>query len=263
MSRCPECGSVDISWHSHTGESSCRNCGLILDESPFEKPVVSEFVKSTAHYPSISHAGGLGMDGKIVKNSWIYSTREKNINQANIRINNIASQLKLPEYVIKEAKLIFKSAVDKGLNIGRDNSSFVYGSIYTACSMHCLPKTPLEIVAFTDMTEKRMMRAHRILVKELKLKVNICDPLDLIPRFASKIGLSQKSVTKAVNIVMRLKGSRYITGKNPKTIVAAALYLASKECKEKVPQRIVANAIGVLEITIRKRSHEIEEYVGI
>jgi len=264
MNKCPECGSVNIFFQSHTGESSCKDCGLILDESPFDtSPFVPDNVKSSALHPAVSHAGGLGMDGKIVKHSWLYSTREKNLRLANSRIHSIASRLKLPEYIVKEAKLIFKTAVDKNLNIGRDNASFAYGSVYASCSMHCLPKTPLELVAYTDMTKKKLMKAYRILVKELNLKVNVCDPLDLIPRFATKMGLSQKTITTAINIVMKLKGSKVINGRNPKTIVASALYVASKKNGEKITQRIVANAVGVIEVTIRKRSHEIEAELGI
>ena len=54
------------------------------------------------------------------------------------------------------------------------------------------------------------------------------------------------------------KNKSVYLGKNPRTIVAAVIYIAAKLCKEKVAQRNIANEIGVMEVTIRKRYKEIE-----
>lgn len=46
--------------------------------------------------------------------------------------------------------------------------------------------------------------------------------------------------------------------RKPETIAAGALYAAMNMKKDLRPQREVANASGVIEVTVRKRAREIE-----
>jgi len=32
VKRCPECGSINVSYDSHLGEVVCRDCGLVIEE---------------------------------------------------------------------------------------------------------------------------------------------------------------------------------------------------------------------------------------
>ena len=95
------------------------------------------------------------------------------------------------------------------------------------------------------------MKAYKVIRKELSLIIPVVDPLDLIPRFASKLGLSQSTITKANELVVKIKEEGSLSGKRPETIVATALYMASKINEEPRTQRDVANAVGVIEVTIR------------
>ncbi len=258
---CPECGSEKM-YLSNQAEIVCKDCGLIVEDNGIEtSPYIPPSVKGHAHMPSLATAGGAKVDGMIIKHSWLYSTREKNIRDAKRKIDHVGLKHHLPQYVVKEAKMIFKAVVDRELNKGRDNNSFIYGSIYSACNIHCLPKTPLELTAFTQMTPKRMLRAYKMIVKQFNLDVQPRSPVDLIPRFGTRLGLNQPTITLALEIVMKLKGTKVMNGKHPSTIVASALYLASKLNGRKITQRDVANAIGVLEVTIRKRYREMREYL--
>ena len=260
--RCPECGSERLYLSSQSAEIVCRDCGLLVEENGIEaSPFIPASVSHHASMPSLATAGGARVDGSFIKHSWLYSTKEKNLREAKSTIDHIASKLNLPPYAVKEAKLIFKAVVERELNIGRDNLSFIYASIYTACHMHCIPKTPLELTAFTSMTPKRMLRASRIIVQELKLDMQPCSPVDLIPRFGNRLGLDQPTLTLATEIVMKLHGTKVITGKHPSSIVASALYLASKMNGVKITQREVANEVGVMEVTIRQRYREMREYI--
>lgn len=260
--RCPECGSERLYLSGQSAETICRECGLIVEENGIdESPFLPASVTHHASMPSLATAGGAKVDGTIIKHSWLYSTKEKNLRDAKTKIEHIASMHNLPKYIIKEAKLIFKAVVEKELNRGRDNLSFVYASIYTACHMHSLPKTPLELTAFTTMTPKRMLRASRIMTQGLRISLQPSSPVDLLPRFASRLSLDQQTLTLAVEIVMKLQGTKVITGKNPSTVVASALYLASKMNGIRLTQREVANAVGVMEVTIRQRYKEMAEYL--
>src|SRR4030042_1598121 len=120
--RCPDCGSTQISYEEEQGEIVCTICGLVLEEKAVEKkPFISEAHKELAEQPFLAEAGGLRKNGRIIKSSWLLSTREKNYEQAKKRLELLASKLRLPELVMTDANVIFKQAVQAGLNVGRDN----------------------------------------------------------------------------------------------------------------------------------------------
>lgn len=252
MQTCPECGSESI-YHSSNDENICNACGFVLEDNLIEK---DPFVMDSKSHALPNHAGGMGIDGKIVKNSWLYSTREKNIYNAKKQIEEIALKLKIPEYVIEDAKLMVETAMKHNLTLGRDNASFGYACLYASCIIYGLPKTPLEITAFTDMSIHRMLYAYKILSRKLNFKKSYYDPIDLVPRFGSKLGFKPKTISLASEVIMKLKKTAFISGKQPSTIVASSLYLAGKMNGENITQRMVANATGVIECTIRRRCRE-------
>ena len=258
MNRCPECGGFEINPCSEGHH--CRNCGLVIDDSPFEKNAyIPENVKRHASHPGFAVAGSMPVHGRYVKHHWLMSTRQKNLFKAKMKLKMISSKLGLPKTVEKEAYLIFRSAVDKDINVGRGNAGVLYASVYVSCILHGIPKTPLEIISFSGVSKKRMLNAYRVIKSELKLRIEPIDPLDFVQRFGSRLELKQSTLTLASELVEKLKKSPVIVGKQPKTIVASAIYVASRMNRDYRSQREVANATGVIEVTIRKRSIELVE----
>ena len=261
MNKCPECGSQNISYENY-GEESCRECGLVVEENGIEQPFVSEATQSQATHPYLSIAGSKTQEGRIFKSSWMLSTREKNLRAGMSKIDEIASRLNLPKNIIKESRLIFKKSQYSNISIGRDNISLIYASIYMACNIHELPKTLTEITEYSEIRSKDLMKAYRLIKAELGLNTRPIDPLDLLPRFASKLDLSPKTITRVAEIIIQIKDTVVVSGKKPETILAGAIYIAGKQTGEKRTQRQIANTLGVIEITIRKISKEITFYVN-
>ena len=263
MKNCPDCGSRNVAYYEHNAERICKDCGLVLDECGIESnQFIDESVRSRANHPVLSKAGSMQVDGRIVKRAWLLSTREKNMHLAESKIRLIASRLKLTEHVTKEAMVLFKLAVERDLNIGRDNLSIIFGSIYASCLIHGIPKTPLEIVAYTEVSKKEMLKAYLLIKRELSLKITPVSNHDFVPRFCSRLGLSPKTMSITAEILDKIKGKTVTFGKHHETIVASAIYLATKISGEIRPQREIANATGVIEVTIRKRSREISNYLN-
>ena len=169
----------------------------------------------------------------------------------------------VPDHIRKTAYVLFKRAVDKELNIGRDNRSFVYGSVYASCLINCIPKTALEVTRNSGVERKQMMKAYRMLKEELGFKTCTIDPADLIQRFGSRLNLKQQTITTAIKIANRVKGTKMTVGKQPQTVVASALYLASCMNRDKRTQREIANTVGIIEITFRKLTKQIVEEMEI
>jgi len=92
---CPECGSLRIQQSTRFDEVSCSECGIVIDDMPFEtNEFLSESRKGAATPPGFSLAGSIPQDGKIVKHHWLISTREKNLYKAKKnRINIIKAKI--------------------------------------------------------------------------------------------------------------------------------------------------------------------------
>ena len=84
-------------------------------------------------------------------------------------------------------------------------------------------------------------------------------PADYVPRFASKIGLSNEVQSKAIEIIEKAKQNGLTSGKGPTGVAAAALYIASVLIGERKTQREIAEVSGVTEVTIRNRYKELSE----
>jgi hypothetical protein len=69
--KCFECGSK--AYTTITGETICQSCGLVLDD----KPVDQGF--SFRRNEPVRLKAGTKQDGRIVKDIWLLSSREKNI----------------------------------------------------------------------------------------------------------------------------------------------------------------------------------------
>ena len=256
--RCPECGSNKLRTTQHNGEIVCSYCGLVLEESSFEpEPFLSEHDKNTATIPQLAMAGTQIGPGRIIRKAWLYSTREKSLHAAKKNLELIASRHKLPEYVVQEALVLFKQSVEISLNSGRDNESILYGCIYAACNIHSIPKTVTELALHSGITRTRLLRIYKLIKSKLNLRVTCCEPIDFIPKYGISLGLQQNTIALAADIILKLKGHAKVAGKNPQTIVAAALYAASVLNNERIPQRYFTNTTGVIEVTIRRRSREI------
>ncbi len=258
---CPECGSGRIINFNLQGEVGCKSCGLILDDSPVEKTPYSN--KNYASHPHLATAGTNNYEGKIFKRSWLFTTKEKNIKKGLSRINWIASKLKLPDYATKEAKMIFKTTIEKDMTVGRGNVAMAYACVYASCIVSGIPKTPLEVIAYTSVSKTQMLRLYRILKKSLRINCKPINPLDFIPRFSYRLELKNKTITKANEIMHSLEKTMLLQGKHPQTIAASCIYLATKLNDEFRTQRQIANASGVIEVTIRKRSKEIADALEI
>jgi len=249
VEQCPECGSKELVCHEQKGECICKDCGLVIDDL---------MPDHSAYREGTSKTRPQRMDGKIVKSPWLLNAKEKNLQRGRTRIQLLASKLKLPSYIVDQAMELYKKAVFKDLCIGRNSYTVVCACVYITCIQNQIPKTAQEVTSFGSITHTQMLRIVKLLKHELGLKLEPFDPVDLLPRYVSNLGLSHKTLQKASELLEKVKKTNIYSGKSPKSIVAAVIYLAAKLNGEKVVQRIVADETGVIEATIRKRYKEVE-----
>jgi len=189
-------------------------------------------------------------------------TEQRNLSTAMAELDRIATQIHIPRSVKERAALIYRKALKADLLRGRSIDGFVAASLYAACRHLKLPRPLQEITAVSTRNHAEVARTYRLLLKELKLKMPVDDPMKFVPSIASKLELEPKTQQYAVDLLREAGKHRGLTGKDPRGLAAAALYKASIETNDKRIQKDIAEAAGTTEVTLRNRLKGIEDLLS-
>lgn len=91
--------------------------------------------------------------------------------------------------------------------------------------------------------------------QKLHLTSQSFNPVSYIPRFISDLGLDQKYVTLTTKFYQNYSPYMNMSGKGPKGIAAAAIYITCRAYNP-VSQKKSAEIAGVSEVTLRSRIKE-------
>jgi transcription initiation factor TFIIB len=290
VKRCPECGSLNLTWDEQRGEVYCNDCGTVVEEKMVD---TSQELQGSFDSGEKKGRGGAplsmqkfdkGLTTNVGEISDIYrldagSTRkflrlkkwqervstsiERNLRLAMSELRRVASYLNLPEVVKDEASRIYQFVLQRGLVRGRSMESVIAACIYAACRSYDIPRTLDEISASSDVERKEIGRTYRFIIRKLGIKVTPSSPKDYIHRFASVLKLSPKTQNEALKILKKAEGSELTSGRGPAGIAAAGLYVAALLNNEKKTQREVADVAGITEVTIRNRYKELLEKLDL
>ncbi len=188
---------------------------------------------------------------------------EKNIEQAAREITRIVEALNLPRNIIDEAMVIYRQAAEKGLVRGRSLESMVAAAVYAACRLQRIPISIDKIAEYVKGGRKEVARCYRLIVRELKLRMPIVDPIRYVSRIASALKLSPAVERRASEILREARKLGLTAGKDPAGLAAAAIYIAALELGDRRTQKEIASAAGVTEVTVRNRYKELVQKLKI
>ncbi|MEZ3144926.1 transcription initiation factor IIB family protein [Halobaculum sp. MBLA0143] len=288
---CPECDGSLVDDERH-GETVCADCGLVVEEDEIDRgPEWRAFdsaerdQKSRVGAPTTKmlHDQGLSTNigwqdkdayGNALSSSqrqkmqrlrtWNERLRtsdhsERNLKQALGEIERMASALGLPENVRETASVIYRRALEDDLLPGRSIEGIATASLHAAARMAGVPRSIDEVARVSRVDEETFQRAYRYIVKELELEVQPADPAEYLPRFASRLDISDETERRARELLTVGKEAAVHSGKSPVGLAAAALYAAGVLTNADLTQREVSEVTDISEVTIRNRYQELLE----
>jgi len=89
------------------------------------------------------------------------------------------------------------------------------------------------------------------------------DPSDFVPRFCTTLNLNGEVQGRAIEVIEKAKERYLISGRSPKAIAAAAIYIASILEGLDRSQNEISAVTGITEVTIRNRYKELCKKLGI
>lgn len=280
---CPECNGNVISLNQ-IGEIVCSDCGLVIKErsvdlSHSDKRAYTSQEKSQREHtgaPISSLLPDIGLttviDRKNIKDPDLkravkWNTRitweKRNILIATTELKRICSNLNLPNHIRFEAIKLYKDAFKKKLLRGRSINSMIAASIYLAIRLKRIPRTLQEILDESSESEKDIRRCYRVLIREFNIKSPNTNPSDLIPTNIATLKLDPNIEINSTKIVNAYSERFSTSGKDPKGIVAGAIYLACRMKGLELTQKDIAEVVGVTEVTLRSRYKELSTKLKI
>jgi len=197
---------------------------------------------------------------KAVKWDSRYTWKQRNMIQATSEIKRIGELLNLPQHVKEYSIKLYRKAFQLGLLKGRSIKAMVAATLYYSCAAQKIPRTLGEIEKKSDSNFHDITRSYQTLIRELNLPSPTLEPGLLVAKYTTQLNLTHDVEVMAKKILDRYAKVFTLSGKDPKGLVAAAIYIAAIQCHMKVSQTKIAKAIGITEVTLRNRSKEMQKF---
>jgi transcription initiation factor TFIIB len=173
-------------------------------------------------------------------------------------IDRLSSQLGLSHGMREHAARLYRKLIAGRLWRSRSIDATAAAAVYAACRHRGSPRSVEEIAEHSRESKKKISAHYRMLVTKLKLRMPISSPENYVPRFISDLKLPAEVQRITMDILERAKQVRnLVTGRDPRGLAAAAIYIASIMTDNRVTQRDISNVSGVTEVTIRNRYKEL------
>lgn len=287
--KCPKCGSQEIVSDYVHGEVYCGACGFVLEDTLFDfGPEWRAFDKEQMERRE--RTGGLlrfaklgrGLTTEIdrydrdIKGRGIPPERKakfyrmrklhrrtrtstslnKNLSVALPELNKIASHLNIPRNVAEEAARLYRKVAKEGLVRGRSIEGMVAATLYYITRKNHIPKSLQELEKFSGVSQKEIGKSYRKIMHNLKLEKPVTKAEDHVPKFASVLSFSGKTMADAIRIIQKATQKGIVAGKTPRSVALGAIYLAADGNEEELKK---IKFKGISSHTIKMRYQELKE----
>jgi transcription initiation factor TFIIB len=156
--------------------------------------------------------------------------------------------------VADEACSIIEKAVTGGFDRGYNVDALMAAAVYAACRGLGVPVGLSDICRCLNANRRLVKRYYRRMLVKGVFDVPVLDYSLHVDRLLRKLDASMdKEIladvrSKALEIIERARSQGITGGRNPASLAAASLYIASDR---RISQRALSEAAGVSEVTLR------------
>ena len=291
---CENCNTSKIVTDDVNGEIACTSCGCVISDYSEDRGIEhrnlsdgSDNRRTGAGLSLKMHDKGLftiigiqnkdsvgkplssntvqtfGRLRKWDNRSQTKTSADRSLRSALQDFGNVQSKLGLSDTVIERASLFYRKASERNLIRGRTVKGIAGACLYASCRDLEHNRTLKEIAQHLGIGRKDLARSYRSLFRELGFVVSIADPVKSISKIASKVGITEKTIRKAVHVLDAAQDAGIVAGKNPEIIAATAIYAACMITGENKSQHEIAIAAGTSTVSIRNRISEFREKLNL
>lgn len=178
-------------------------------------------------------------------------------------LQRIITELELSQETYNRSLELLETIKDYGLLKGRPLSEMIPAIVYITAREKSEPRTLGDIAEVARCSKKELGRAYRYIGRNMGISIRPPSPLDYLPRFADRMGLSYDVEERARKMIKDAEERSITSGKSPGGMAVSALYLASYIEGEDRTMTDMSNTLDITSATIRNRSKDLIDALGI
>lgn len=287
---CSDCGSTNLQLDDVNKELVCQVCGLVNEDEmidrgvdwraynrteEYERSHIGDPITNRYHDKGLTTSIGIGrFQGKtggeetrlrkLQSRSRTSNPSERTLRNNLLELEAIVAQMEIPKHIHEDAAILFRQAYRHSITRGKKAPLTAAACIYGACRQHNQPRALDDFSNTLNVPRKDIGKAWRVLSSTLKLGIAPAGAKELYPRFIAQFKDMPKELIGPVSIMLdTIEKKNYANGKAPAGTVAAVIFLAAEQSGNRIPQTVIAEALGITEMTIRHRSRELRTLLDI
>ncbi|MBD3256643.1 MAG: hypothetical protein GF383_16235 [Candidatus Lokiarchaeota archaeon] len=180
--------------------------------------------------------------------------------------NKYKFTLNIPQYIEQDVMKIYLYIAKQKLALGRTIDAMMAASVYVGLKINEIAISIEEIADIGHISKQALVKGYQIVFSEvlpnLNLSVTSYSPYQYINQITSQMKLTMRVRKTAINLLRKAEAiGLNFSGKDPKGIAAASIYLSSKICEEDETQKNICKYAKVSEATLRVRKKEIKKFL--
>jgi transcription initiation factor TFIIB len=265
---CSACGTVIVGQIQDTRreltENPASGLGIVSGVGPQSSLAIHDMNLSTMIGKSKGNSSGQMSKLRI----WDLRTQFTDSSSRNYRsafslLNNLKNKLAIPDSVVERTAYNYRKIEHKGFMRGRPIASVLAACLYLTCREMGVPRTMDEIRQVSNVKKKQLARDYREMVFNLELNVPPVNHLQYVEKISSRLEFDERITRSAMILMQNLLDLGISAGKDPMGLASAVLYIISQIHGKTIKQADFANAAGITEVTLRARSKDIKDKLGL
>lgn len=229
------------------GELVCTRCGEVRRAAPTLTQIWSEMGRT-----------------KTFEGKWRLRKLDRKISRPNGAIigviESICTKCGVPDIAYRRAVSLNTNANAHGLNRGWHRGALAAALVTLACRLEGVPRTTKSVCEVAAVKPGQVKRIYGVLVNGLSLSVPPPDPAAFISSIATSCKVPETILRKAVELLQSVMSQ--MSGKDPATLAAAALYTVCAAHNCGITQQEIADAAAVSTVSVRLRRQDLARVIN-
>lgn len=288
-STCTECGSSSITVSDKHAETSCDDCGAIIESRDFPQTAGWKHESSEKHKRDTSVTGnddsgismnplggtidwkdmdGYGSSLSSKKRSRMHRLRNHDRNldsgepkRSNYKyalgeINRIAAAISVPRHVRDSASELYEEILEEDALRGRSIEATATAVLYAACEQKNFDRPLSELAEVSHADHSEVADTYTGILKDLGMNDHGVDVTTYVPSLCDHLTLDDDVQSVAAEILEHTVTEELLENGSLVEHTAAAVYAAAVRTNEKVSQKQISKAANVDQAAIRSRYQE-------
>ena len=246
-----QCKNLQTISDNVTGEIICKNCGTVLESHtigytvPNEKNTTQRYDYGIGTEPvniKLSHR----LSEKISRNESLIGNRTMKLF---VTITSMLQKISATQSIKNDAYALGRKCTSHGIMKGRTKINVSAACVMAACKVNGKMISETELLSLTNSSKKQTRKIYRIILEQFGVKpIPVHEQTrKLICRICSDLNIPHKTMTRALELLEKVKHENPCICSHPGTVSATMVYVAAEK---KYQRKKIAGIVGISNVNI-------------